>query len=274
MLACKDNGTQVEPPKYADYLPLTVGSYWIYKTYELNQYQDTIPGTDQLDSLVCENISVYLGRTAYFMVRYRNGSLLDTLIFSKSSDTVYRLFNKDNYSVPELNNVWFKIAETKLSEWNILGLRITNYPFHFIDKEVLTTYDHAVNVYYRGFDTAKIQNENYVQHHFELKHDSRLFFDYNFKYTITVDSIVYDTIGPGNIKKDTIKVNRQTYDSVQVNRQLLELDRYFFVANIGLTKIQKDTYYEQMWTIPYTSRFPGGRTYFNGWRSILIRYRL
>lgn len=274
LFSCKDNGTQNEPTDRHDYLPLSIGSYWIYQTYELNQYQDTITGTARLDSLVCENIDVYAGRTAYFIVRYRNGILFDTLILSKSSDSVFRLFNKNNFSVPDLSDVWFKIAEQKTLDWNLLGIRFTNYPFYFIDKQVLTTFDHAVNVYFRGFDSLTLQNKKYQQIHFELKHDSRLFFDYNFKYTITVDSIVYDTISPGNIKVDTIKVNRQAYDSVQVNRQLLEMDRYFFVNKIGLTKLQKDTYYEQMWTIPYTSRFPGGRKYFNGWRSILIRYKL
>ena len=248
LTSCDDNTNPT--PAETDYFPLTIGSYRIFNTYEINSNHQKISGTEKRDSVVVEKNFALEGRTAFLLAFYRDNEIFDTLYISMEPQKVYMLFDENDIDVPNFKSQWFLIADFSKSsntDWHLYDSILIDYPFIFEDSTISTTYHHTINGRFENPDNFQINNKTYKSKIFQIKYDTRLYFIYKF---------------PDNISTKEVEVNRIRQKNIH----------FTFAENLGLVKIKYDPYVKSTRTEPTTS-YSKTESY-NGKQSDLIDYRI
>ena len=235
------------------FLPFDVGNYFIYDYYELDQGFNAVGGTFATDSLFVYKNDVFLGRDAYFLERYRDGSLIDTMIFSEDEEHIYRYFDGSSFSFPEMPDDWYRIFEKSNTAptWNIYKIKYTDYTVNYLDEEFPANANFTFNVFRERFDSIEVAQTGLrrLQKEYDIKSDRRLEF------------------------KIPFETQPNLYDTARIRRTHLKLHRYMFVEGIGFSRLQNDP--SRIVTISQRpEKFPSNSQNINGDRAILTRFKI
>ncbi len=243
--SCSDSNSS-EPINNGDgidtLLNFSIGDYWIYETYELDQDSTRVEGSEVLDSVVIEKNTVKDGKGAFLLVRYRNGGIHDS-IYIYSANSVYKYYDEANSEIPDFESGWLKIVDPDIETWLIKSFTNNNYPYEFKDTTIFTESDYVINGYRRDYDTTTLSNEKFIGREYNIKFDNLITFEFDF----SGDSTFYS-----------------------VREANLRTERYFTDENIGFYILQKDPSLHII-TSDYPD-FEPETTYVNGYRSELLRY--
>jgi hypothetical protein len=231
-------------PEPVDLLPLSIGNYWIFDTYSLDQAGNPIGGTNAADSIVAENKDSLLGKEAYYLVRYRDSERFDTMIVAKNAKLVYMLYDEKNSGIPGLERQWFPIADLVNEFWHVYTVQKSYFPYIFNGENVVSTADYNMNEYRQAADSIDIPSAGrFYRMEFYLKTDIRIRFTYKFA------------------GED---------DSSTVERTQLQYHRISFADKVGFLMIKDDPYF---YKITSTSiHYKGESKNYNGTRSDMKRY--
>lgn len=115
----EDNSTNNTTPK--TYFPTTVGSWWIYQSFDLDSNGVKVPESVAYDtSRIIGSFNVS-GKLATAMESRSSNGSVDTNYFSYETDKIYTLlsiFNND--MIPIEGSQWVLIADFNASNWTIL----------------------------------------------------------------------------------------------------------------------------------------------------------
>lgn len=231
------------------FLPLKIGNYWIYNSYDKDYNNSIIYSSHTIDSVIIEHSDDIMGNTAYFLVKYRNDKPIDTLVFSYKDGNIYLLFDSNSVPVPGLKSTWFPIInfETQMNgSWNVFKTLINDY--NFFDDDVLYkgNYWHTINGEYVYIDSMDFEGKRFLTKSFINKYDSKLEFT------------------------KLYWINETSYDTLIVTRFMKFYDKYQVVEGIGLFKMQRDSYLISTTTEP-SSTFEKVE-YVKGYESLLKKY--
>ncbi len=249
-VSCEET-TEPQPDSNNKMFPLNVGNYWIYNSYEKDINNNPISSTQVEDSLVIESSVNYFGEPAYNFVRYRNGDVLDTLIFSYSNNNINRLYDSNSVPIPGLESTWFPIIrfESKINIiYNVYKELINNYKLIVEERTYSANYWHTINGEYTYVDSIDFDSHRYLTKIYSNKYDSKLEY------------------------KKVRKLTETSHDTLLVNRLMKYYDKYQLAEGIGLYKIQRDSYTINTITEP-SSTFEKVE-YVNGFESLLKRYKV
>lgn len=232
-------------PAPVDLLPLSIGNYWIFDTYDIDFNSNPISGTNKTDSIVVESKdSNLLGKVAFYLVRYRDSEPFDTMIAAKDSKLIYILYDERNSGIPGLERQWFKIADLVNETWNIFFVEKNNFPYDFNGDIVLSTADFNLNCHRKSADSVEISGMGMLYRmEFYINADNSI----RFKYYFTGDE-----------------------DSVTVERTQLKVHRFSFADKVGFLMLKDDPYNYKI-TAP-SAHYPGEMKGFGGTRSDMKRY--
>lgn len=251
MIGCEESTETLEVKK-SNFIPLTIGNYWIYQSYELNQYGGIVNGTQTIDSLVLPEFHKINNFITYYFVRYRNGNLLDTLFFQEYDNQVFKYSGKDLFT-PNFAGDYLPIIKYDLrvdESWNLLNKVIYDYPVNIDRKEYKGIYMYTINGTYVAQDSINLGNSLYLSKIFSNKYDSKLEFKIGRKNYNPNGSYYYDTLN---------------------YYQLHKYNEWYRVAEgIGFTQLKRDAHRMNYTTEP-SSTITGSESY-NGWESVLLRW--
>ena len=201
-----------------DYFPLSIGNYWIYKTYDINQDSTAITGTEVKDSIAITGTREIQGQTAFIFQYSRQNDTgyvpIDTLYFYKDGKAVYQLLNEKNTKIPQLSDFWFKIAEFIDEYDNTYHTSLQNYYINFKDSSVASFADFILNSKYIYSERIPVLSSALPSRLFYLKNDRRFSFNYKFADT-----------------------------TITVNRTMLMRQKIWFGEYTGMAQIVNDPYY-------------------------------
>ena len=146
LVSCEDSGTSTIS-KTTHYLPLKVGNYWIYNTYEIDQNLKIIAGTQAIDSMVIVAEGNFYGRKSYKMVNFRNGSPVDTSYYYSDGLIVYEYFNYSSFFNFDYHK--WQVCAGKLEDdfAHLLDTNINNFTFKALKQQVIDTNEFTSNNY-------------------------------------------------------------------------------------------------------------------------------
>lgn len=119
----EDNSTinSTNGPTTKNYFPTTVGSWWIYKSYDLDSNGVNVPESETYDTNRIVGSFNIAGKMATAIeIRSSNGSV-DTSFFYYENNKIYSLisiFNND--LIPIEGDQWIMVADFNSSAWTIL----------------------------------------------------------------------------------------------------------------------------------------------------------
>lgn len=237
--SCSDNTVLGdEPAVRKDYLPLSIGNYWIYSSKMQN-------GQALTDSSVVID-SVFIDRKAAFKVaKFRDGLVLDTVIYSKDDLSIYRFSRTGPTPVEDFEPYWQIIADFKSSTWNLYIKSIPSYPYEFLDTLLMARYDYAFNGFAESDEQIEAGGTTYQTKHFRIKYDSRISFEYFFE----TDTVTIEQLNP-------------------------EVHHFWYAKDVGLVKFRIDTTTYLLRAVPQTKHFEPIKITLPGMESILERHSL
>jgi len=132
LASCKSGTTSPEQP--GQLMPLAVGNYWVYDSYELDSnYKRT--GAESYDSLYVGPSMALAGRTAYPVFHYNRDDTgyenFDTLYYSVDADgSLFQYMSLSgeflDIEVPTIPARWVKVTTSgSESTWNVLDTTAT-----------------------------------------------------------------------------------------------------------------------------------------------------
>ena len=236
-----------------EFLPLTIGNYWIFKSFETNINENIIKETINEDSLVIVGTEIIDGVTANILIKYRDNKPIDTMYLTEDKNIIFRLYDSTKIKIPHLTNHWFPIIDYNVKKdysWNIYNTAINNYPYELNDTVYLPTYQHTYNGTFVSDDSLTFNGTKFPSKKYYNKYDSRL--------TFQIKKRIED--GNGNYH----------YDSLDYTRTLKYFDYYHLAEGIGFFKIERKPYTLYISTSP-SSTYNSSEN-FNGFVSELKRY--
>jgi hypothetical protein len=235
----------------SDFFPMEIGNYWIYESYEKDINNNIIYSSLIEDSIVIEKSETVSGMTAYKFVKYSSEKAVDTILFSKNGNIIYRLFDTNSIDIPGLNSTWFPIADFNMTmngTWNIYKQLVNNFFVQDDGGSYSGTYRHAINGEFVYMDSIEFEKKKYLHKNFTNKYDSKLEYD---KFR---------------------KLSESKFDTIKVTRLKKYFDSYEFLEGAGIFKIKRDSY------AIFTSTEPSSTfekvEYEKGFESYLKRYKL
>jgi hypothetical protein len=249
--SCNDTNTPNTIVPKTDYLPLTIGNYWIYHYYKLDYTGAPLGGSDLTDSLVVTDSGTVSGKNAYTLVDFYSDG-------SKDNNGIYKLVNYDELFKLALKPEWMKIGNLNKNDWHVWDLTILNYPirgnFPYMigDSIIDTSADYTNNGYFVTDFNFRIDTNYYSGLEYKLNNDSRITIDYWRKDTVGVDTLV---------------------GLMHVYQTQMKVDHYKYVDGIGLVYNQLEPYATKFWTAPnHNSKFPLQFKQYYGYTRLLLRY--
>lgn len=126
-----------------DYFPEETGSYWILETYQLDQQNQPVSGTIQIDSMIVSGNVNILGKDAdYFIIYDSNNEVKSEKYFYQTeNNSVYIHSDFINEFLDELGggvlsslpfdlgNRWIKIADFGESSWAVFDTTFEDFQF-------------------------------------------------------------------------------------------------------------------------------------------------
>ncbi len=248
LTAC-EQGTKPVQEVEDDYLPLEIGNYWIYKTYEIDPNSILVPNTTNIDSVVIEEKYELKSLMAYKAIVYRQKAPIDTLIFGKWKKEIHQLFYDKNADIPFMQNTWFRIADLEQANWHIYNTIRVNIDFDFFGDSIKVDADYTFNGEYIGKETLPIGTNDVLCSKYTVKPDRR----YRFKY-------IFNESSPPDIS--TITVTCKQF----IHR--------WFSKQIGIIRYQQDPYSYVYAAKPVVPSFPGRTESRNGYVMELMKFGL
>lgn len=134
-VACSDDDDTNNPVDNTKiYMPLKVGNYWVYDTYDLDMQNNTVASTFALDSVVATGTESYLSKNSYHLKRYVDNEFKNDMYFVWETNKVMA---ESNYILPlsssgfnlplnKITNQWITIADfSATGEWDVLTHKFT-----------------------------------------------------------------------------------------------------------------------------------------------------
>lgn len=247
-LAC-DESTEPGPIGKKNYLPLAIGNYWVYRTYEIDPNQQLVPGTVNIDSVVIESTYEYKSLLAYKAVVFRNGTRMDTLVYAQWKEEIHRLYNAVLADIPFMPDTWFRIADNVAQKWHIYNTSRINIDFNFFGDTVKVNADYTYNGELSGEEYIPIDTNNVFCTKFVIKPDRR----YMFKH-------IFRELTPP-----------ETSNIIVTSKQI---ETRWFSNKIGIVRYQQDPYAFIYKPDPPVSSFAGKTEFKNGFVKELLRFGL
>lgn len=152
LMSCGDNNTSPSENKKINYIPISIGNYWIYKTYNINRFnQYTNSENPRIDSIVIEEKLEKNEKTAYKFINY----IIKENIYQYFQESFYYTDENDVYessiniqnnlkfdsiplSIPiQFKEKWIRIISNDKNNWIDELIKYENYKYSFI-------YDHTL----------------------------------------------------------------------------------------------------------------------------------
>ncbi|MGQ9819686.1 MAG: hypothetical protein ACUVQ1_07165 [Candidatus Kapaibacteriales bacterium] len=119
--SCSEDNSTNNNTTTKTYFPTTVGSWWIFKTFDLDSNGVMIPETERYDTSKIIGSFNISGKMATALEERSGESSIDTIYFSYENDKIYTLLSTfNNDMIPIQGNQWIVIADFKSSSWTIL----------------------------------------------------------------------------------------------------------------------------------------------------------
>jgi hypothetical protein len=235
LFACSDNPAKPENTLDArNFLPMSVGNYWIYEYTELDKDNKPI-GNISIDSTVIETTTNYNGKTFYLFVTYRNNRPIDTSIWNADNLKIYLFANAENMQVPDMSDTVFKMFELYKGDWFIYSMQNHSMEIDFGGETHHVSGDFNFHGYRNyGDDTVFIHDKKYITMSTKFVSDRRY----------------------------------QLWDSTRAIYLHNQPCFNYFAENIGLIQIRKESHY----IVEQGNQ--ANKFWFNGWRRQMIRYSL
>jgi hypothetical protein len=234
IISCSDNST--EPTKEKDYLPFSIGNYWIYEVKELDGGSNPIKDLG-IDSMVVVGEATMNERAGVELHVFRDGVRFDTLYLSVEDGSLFQHRDESTDMIPGFDK-WLEVINLSGDTWFMHRFSSENYEYVFNDTTLKVEAQFVYNGYYHGPKKVFIPStiKEYETLHFSNKIDTKIEFQY------IVDSVKTD------------------YNIIHA----LNMD--FYVSDgIGIVN---QTYRP---SIMYINNEP---TYYNGWQRQMIRYHV
>jgi|GEM_PF-6395015 len=247
---CED-ATNPTDGENISFLPLQIGNYWIYDSFEKDINNNIIYSSQKEDSIVIEETETVSGRIAYKFVTYNLGKAVDTTLFCKNENKIYRLYNSNSVDIPGLKSTWFPVADFNMpmnGTWNIYKQILNNYIMNDNEGSYPAVYRHAINGEFVYLDSIEFEKKKYLRKNFTNKYDSKLEYE---KFR---------------------RLSESEFDTLKVARLKKYFDNYQLLEKIGILRINRDSYAIFISTEP-SSTFEKVE-YEKGFESILKRYKL
>lgn len=121
LLSCSEDNSTNDNTTTKTYFPTTIGSWWIYQTFELDSIGVKILETLSYDTAKIIGSFNIAGKMATTMEERSGDDSIDTTYFSYENDKIYTLLSIfDNAMIPIKDNQWIIIADFNSSSWTIL----------------------------------------------------------------------------------------------------------------------------------------------------------
>lgn len=250
LTSCEESTKPIVNPTI-DYFPISVGNYWIYITYRYNSAGAVDHATLRTDSVVISRAIEIQGVNAFEFLVYSEGVIVDTMYFSKSGNSISRIYTNEISNIPELTETWFKIADFDLAEWHVYDSTLLDYPLVYKDSLYLTRMDYTVNSLRSADRNFVVQESEIPTKSFEIKYDSRLMF--NYKATIDIDS---------------------SLPIITLRKINLLTKYYWFAQNVGLVSEEWKPSHSYWTSTPSKPVLHGQTQQYNGFRRDLLRFKI
>lgn len=119
--SCSEDNSTNDNTTTKNYFPTTVGSWWIYETFELDSNGVKIQKTLRYDTAKVVGSFNIAGKMATAIEERSGDNSIDTGYFSYENDKIYTLLSIfDNETIPIKGNQWIIIADFNSTNWTIL----------------------------------------------------------------------------------------------------------------------------------------------------------
>jgi hypothetical protein len=186
--ACSETVTKPDEHK-PEMIPLTIGNYWIYSSYEIDGNYAAVAGTESTDSIVVQSELEYLGRKGFMLVTYSNGSATDTNYYSKVLGNYNQNFSKMHNILNDFAQQWLFTYNYEAAEWNVGGIHSTETA-HYEDSTYQAPLVHAVNAVRKPLDSMEYEGTRHYTDETTIKFDRKLAFTHRGRKYL--DSTTYD----------------------------------------------------------------------------------
>lgn len=252
IISCDENIN--DPSSYKqDFLPLTVGSYWIYEFHKLDMNRQIIDSSQYIDSLVVEKKEfVENNLYTFYLVFYKNGFAYDTLFLRKKNNQIFFYVNPD-INVKGFSRRWLPLINLNMKydeTWNIFNNQIYDYIEELNGQEYKGTYYITDNGRLVSIDSILFNDNLFFSKYFNHKYDSRLQF------------LIFD--------KRYIDENTYIIDTFVYNKIYQYTEEYRLLQGVGLSHLRKNPHRLIIFTNP-SSTISYSQD-FLGWERILLRY--
>ena len=197
-LACTESTTNSpsQPMTANRMLPLSIGNYWVFASYQTDPSGIPISGTNSIDSIVVDVVDDKNNESVFKLHQYTDGSVTDTMILLERGSKIYRLMDSATAEIPGLSVDYWLIADFGLREWNILSYKTKGYQVNYRDTQVNADYSFAYNAECIALDSSIYNNTKHLTKHVKQKYDSWLYFTwrkriYNPDQSYSTDSLIY-----------------------------------------------------------------------------------
>jgi hypothetical protein len=114
--SCSKDDNPVDITDAKVYFPLTIGSWWVYENYELDENGDRILDTREEDSSIVSGIKTILEKEAKVVTSYdEDGSSEDNYFYTDYS----WLYAHSSFFKLPIEEIWILIADLKGNNWDI-----------------------------------------------------------------------------------------------------------------------------------------------------------
>lgn len=119
--SCSEDNSTNDNTTTKKYFPTTVGSWWIYQSFELDSNGVKIPESLRYDTAKIIGSFNIAGKMATAIEEHSGDDSIDTTYFSYENDKIYTLLSTfDNETIPIKGDQWIIIADFNSSSWIIL----------------------------------------------------------------------------------------------------------------------------------------------------------
>ena len=236
IFSCSDNSSNPsnDPLDARNFLPMSVGNYWIYEYTELDRNNEPI-GDVMNDSTVITGTRDYKGTPFFIFVTFRNGNPIDTSFWNADNLKINQIANQTNTNIPKLSDSVFKMLELYKEDWFI---------FQTENDSMVIDWD----------DTLHLVAGKFNYHGYRNYGDDTVYINGK-KYIAISTKVVSDR-------------QYQLWDSTRKIFLHNQPCYYYYAENIGRVMIRQESHYivEQ--------GNAKNKFYFNGWRQQMIRFNV
>ncbi len=123
------------PDDTKSYLPMKLGNYWLYDTYDLDMQNNPQTSTLKKDSLVIVGSPLFMNKEAYQFKQFTDGEERADYHFYNEEKKIYAESNyilplNSDFNLPlnQITNQWVLLADFEGTNWDVLSHKFTNVP--------------------------------------------------------------------------------------------------------------------------------------------------